>query len=47
MKVRNDLRGGTASGVRGTPAVFVNGRLLNNPSRARIIDAVNDEVNSG
>lgn len=47
MKVRNDLRGGTASGVRGTPAVFVNGRQLNNPSRARIIDAVNDEVNSG
>ena len=47
MKVRNDLRGGTAAGVRGTPAVFVNGRQLNNPSRARIIDAVNDEVNSG
>ena len=47
MKVRNDLRGGTASGVRGTPAVFVNGRQLNNPSRARIIDAVNDQVNSG
>ena len=47
MKVRNDLRGGTASGVRGTPAVFINGRQLNNPSRARIIDAVNDEVNSG
>ena len=47
MKVRNDLRGGTASGVRGTPAVFVNGRQLNNPSRARIINAVNDEVNSG
>ena len=47
MKVRNDLRGGAASGVRGTPAVFVNGRQLNNPSRARIIDAVNDEVNSG
>ena len=47
MKVRNDLRGGAASGVRGTPAVFINGRQLNNPSRARIIDAVNDEVNSG
>lgn len=47
MKVRNDLRGGTASGVRGTPTVFVNGRQLNNPSRARIIDAVNDQVNSG
>ncbi|MGB0559543.1 MAG: DsbA family protein [Pseudohongiellaceae bacterium] len=47
MKVRNDLRGGTASGVRGTPAVFVNGRQLNNPSRTRIIEAVNDEVNSG
>ena len=47
MKVRNDLRGGTASGVRGTPTLFVNGRQLNNPSRARIIDAVNDQVNSG
>ena len=47
MKVRNDLRGGTASGVRGTPTVFVNGRQLNNPSRARIIDAVNDQINSG
>ena len=47
MKVRNDLRGGTASGVRGTPTLFVNGRQLNNPSRARIIDAVNDQINSG
>ena len=47
MKVRNDLRGGTAEGVRATPAVFINGRQINNPSRARIIEAVKDEINSG
>ena len=46
MKVRNDLRGGTSSGVRGPPAVFVNGRQINNPSRARIIEAVRSEINS-
>ena len=27
QKVRNDQRGGTRAGVRGTPALFVNGRL--------------------
>ena len=46
MKVRNDLRGGTASGVRATPAVFINGRQINNPSRSRIIEAVRDEIDS-
>ena len=27
QKIRNDQRGGTSAGVRGTPALFVNGRL--------------------
>lgn len=40
-KVRNDQRGGNAAGVRGTPAVFVNGRQLTNPGRGQILDAVN------
>ena len=43
QKVRNDQRGGNSSGVRATPAVFVNGRLLANPSRARITEVVNEE----
>ena len=42
-KVRNDQRGGNSAGVRSTPAVFVNGRQLSNPSRARIIEVVNEE----
>ena len=47
MKIRNDLRGGTASGVRATPAVFVNGRQINNPSRSRIVEAVREETSAG
>ena len=43
-KVRNDLRGGTSAGVRATPTVFINGRQIINPSRARIIARVNEEV---
>ena len=43
-KLRNDQRGGTASGVRATPAVFINGRLLANPSRQRILEVVAEEV---
>lgn len=42
-KVRNDQRGGTAAGVRATPAVFINGRLLANPSRQRILEVINEE----
>ncbi len=45
-KVRSDQRGGNAAGVRGTPAVFVNGRALGNPSRQRILDAVAEEVSA-
>lgn len=45
LKVRNDQRGGNASGVLSTPAVFVNGRLLARPSDDRIVEAVAEEIN--
>lgn len=43
QKIRNDQRGGNASGVRSTPAVFVNGRLLVRPTRERITEVVEEE----
>jgi protein-disulfide isomerase len=43
QKVRNDQRGGNSSGVLSTPAVFVNGRLLRQPTADRITDVVNEE----
>jgi|TARA_B100001964_G_C14262840_1_gene616956 protein-disulfide isomerase len=43
QKVRNDQRGGNSSGVRSTPAIFINGRMLANPSRSRITEVVNEE----
>jgi len=43
QKVRNDQRGGNSSGVLSTPAVFVNGRLLRQPSADRITEVVNEE----
>ncbi len=43
QKVRNDQRGGNSSGVLSTPAVFVNGRLLRQPTADRITEAVNEE----
>lgn len=42
-KVRNDQRGGNASGVRGTPAVFINGRQIARPTRERIQQVVEEE----
>jgi len=42
-KIRNDQRGGNASGVMSTPAVFINGRLLSRPTRERIIEVVEEE----
>lgn len=42
-KVRNDQRGGSASGVRGTPAVFINGRQIARPTRDRIREVVEEE----
>jgi len=43
QKVRNDQRGGNSSGVLSTPAVFVNGRLLRQPTANRITEVVNEE----
>ena len=43
-KVRNDQRGGNAAGVRSTPTVFINGRLLASPSRTRILQVVSEEA---
>lgn len=43
LKVRNDQRGGNASGVRSTPAVFINGRQLARPTSDRIIETVAEE----
>ena len=39
-KIRADQRGGNSAGVRGTPAVFIEGRQLARPNRARILEAV-------
>jgi protein-disulfide isomerase len=42
QKIRNDQRGGTSAGVRGTPALFVNGRLTPVPQNpADLIALVN------
>ena len=43
LKVRGDQRGGNASGVRSTPAVFINGRLLARPTDDRITEVVAEE----
>ena len=43
LKVRGDQRGGNASGVRSTPAVFINGRLLARPTDDRIAEVVAEE----
>lgn len=42
-KLRSDQRGGSAAGVRGTPAVFINGRQLARLTRDRIIEVVEEE----
>ena len=39
-KIRADQRGGNSAGVRGTPAVFIEGRQLARPSAARIREAI-------
>lgn len=40
QKIRNDQRGGTSAGVRGTPALFVNGRLTQVPQNPADLIAV-------
>lgn len=45
-KVRNDQRGGNAAGVRGTPAVFINGRQVARPTRERIREVVEEEFST-
>ena len=42
QKVRNDQRGGTAAGVRSTPTMFINGRIVGNPSAQRIRQLVSE-----
>ena len=42
QKVRNDQRGGTQAGVRGTPTVFINGDLSTFSTVTRLVDLVND-----
>ncbi|MEX1197446.1 MAG: DsbA family protein [Pseudohongiellaceae bacterium] len=43
QKVRNDQRGGTRAGVRGTPALFVDGRQVRTPGNvADLRDLIND-----
>lgn len=39
-KVRSDQRGGNAAGVLSTPSVFIGGKMVANPTRDRIIDAI-------
>ena len=43
-KVRQDLLDGVGAGVRGTPAIFINGRLLKNRSLAGFQAAINREL---
>ncbi|MES2624089.1 MAG: thioredoxin domain-containing protein [Pseudomonadota bacterium] len=41
-KILADQRGGTRNGVRGTPSLFFNGRLVNNPqSASELVQRVN------
>ena len=40
QKVRNDQRGGTSAGVRGTPTIFMNGALVNFSSVTQLVELV-------
>lgn len=42
QKVRNDQRGGTQAGVRGTPTVFINGDLASITTVTRLVELVNE-----
>lgn len=42
QKVRNDQRGGTQAGVRGTPTVFINGSLASVSTVTRLVELVDE-----
>lgn len=44
QKVRNDQRGGTQSGVRSTPTVFINGDLASVTTVTRLMELVNEAL---
>jgi protein-disulfide isomerase len=47
QKIRNDQRGGNRSGVRSTPTLFLNGKLVPIPrSAADIVNMVKEEISS-
>ncbi|MBT6059151.1 MAG: thioredoxin domain-containing protein [Gammaproteobacteria bacterium] len=43
QKVRNDQRGGNSAGVRATPTLFINGRMIAQPTASRIRELVDEE----
>jgi protein-disulfide isomerase len=43
QKVRNDQRGGNSAGVRLTPTIFINGKILTQATAGRIIELVEEE----
>ncbi len=43
QKVRNDQRGGNSAGVRSTPTLFINGRMIAQPTASRIREVVDEE----
>jgi len=43
QKLRADQRGGNAAGVRSTPTLFINGRIVAQPTAARITQMVEEE----
>lgn len=43
QKIRNDQRSGTRAGVRSTPTIFINGRMVPNPATAvELVSLIND-----
>jgi protein-disulfide isomerase len=45
QKVRNDQRGGNASGVRSTPTIFINGNLASVTTVTRLLELVDEAFN--
>ena len=46
QKLRNDQRGGNLAGVRSTPTLYINGRMLGQPNAQRIIQVVEEEFSA-